>query len=256
MADRPTGAKEVRAEPWASQCAAKNVYLVEDGTWDVDGFVTEHCLFPRGEFKDRVDAASGAFAKLAKSPQVGVLRVLRSGNDRRKPGLRILICTPEQRDRAVIDQWYLSVSISDPPLAGSSNECLETIASSPPSKHLGSLTLSFADLNPAQCQETWSQVLAPYNQTAAHLIMTQSIAKKLWSFLLRRRDPAPQVVLLQDNNESRALSVALAICDVLRLDRSQALHKVAMETWTATRNLMPANNHIYDMVRRGRALVI
>jgi hypothetical protein len=27
--DRPTGAKEVRAEPWASQCAAKNVYLVE-----------------------------------------------------------------------------------------------------------------------------------------------------------------------------------------------------------------------------------
>src|SRR5262249_8033409 len=34
-ADRPTGAKEIRAEPWASQCAAKNVYLVDDNTWDV-----------------------------------------------------------------------------------------------------------------------------------------------------------------------------------------------------------------------------
>jgi predicted phage terminase large subunit-like protein len=256
MADRPTGAKEVRAEPWASQCAAKNVYLVEDGTWDVEGFVTEHCLFPRGEFKDRVDAASGAFAKLARTFPVGVLRVLHSGNKPRQRGLQILICTPEQRDRAVIDQWYLSVSITDPPLTRISNECLETLASSPPSKHLGSLTLSFADLDPAECQETWNQVVAPYQRTAEHLIMTQSIAKKLWSFLRRRRDPAPQVFLLQDDNESRVLSVALAICDVLRLDRSETLHKVAMETWTATRDLMPANNHIYDMVRRGRALVI
>jgi hypothetical protein len=76
--------------------------------------------------------------------------------------------------------------------------------------------------------------------------MTQSIAKKLWSFLLRRRDPAPQVFLLQDDNKSRVLSVALAICDVLRLDRSETLHKVALETWTATRDLTPANNHIYD----------
>jgi hypothetical protein len=48
-------------------------------------------------------------------------------NSAGEPGAR-------QRDRAVIDQWHLSVSITDPPLAAISSECLETRASSPPSK--------------------------------------------------------------------------------------------------------------------------
>lgn len=57
-----SGDKVSRAEPFAVQCEAGNVYLVE-GPWNAE-YVTELCEFPGGHFKDRVDASSRAFARL------------------------------------------------------------------------------------------------------------------------------------------------------------------------------------------------
>lgn len=57
-----TGDKVTRAEPFAAQCEAGNVYLVK-GDW-VDGYLDELCQFPAGTFKDQVDASSGAFGQL------------------------------------------------------------------------------------------------------------------------------------------------------------------------------------------------
>ena len=57
-----TGSKEVRAQPFASQCKAKNVILVR-GDWN-RAYVNEAKSFPRGQFKDRVDATSRAYAAL------------------------------------------------------------------------------------------------------------------------------------------------------------------------------------------------
>lgn len=57
-----TGSKEVRAEPFASQAAAGNVYLVQ-GEW-LDDYLDELVTFPNGNWKDRVDATSGAFGRL------------------------------------------------------------------------------------------------------------------------------------------------------------------------------------------------
>ena len=62
-ADRPTGDKALRAEPLATQVNIGNVYILE-GDWNTS-FVEEFKLFPRGRFKDQVDAASQAFAFLA-----------------------------------------------------------------------------------------------------------------------------------------------------------------------------------------------
>lgn len=70
-AERPTGDKELRAEPYAVQVAAGNVKLVA-GPWN-QLFLDEHKTFPRGKFKDQIDAASGAFNKLAAPSSVGVL---------------------------------------------------------------------------------------------------------------------------------------------------------------------------------------
>lgn len=70
-AERPTGDKELRAEPYAVQVAAGNVKLVA-GPW-VQLFIDEHKSFPRGKFKDQIDAASGAFNKLAVPSSVGVV---------------------------------------------------------------------------------------------------------------------------------------------------------------------------------------
>lgn len=62
-ADPVRGAKEIRAEPYAAQVQGGNVLLCA-AEWNVD-FIDEHETFPTGKYKDQVDAAGGAFAKLA-----------------------------------------------------------------------------------------------------------------------------------------------------------------------------------------------
>jgi predicted phage terminase large subunit-like protein len=62
--DRPTGAKEVRAQPYAAQCEARNVKLVA-GDWNA-AYLDELCVFPYGAHDDQVDASSGAFMRLAR----------------------------------------------------------------------------------------------------------------------------------------------------------------------------------------------
>jgi predicted phage terminase large subunit-like protein len=62
-ADRVTGAKEVRAEPFAAQWQSGNVRLVSGGY--VRDYLNEAEGFPVFKFKDQVDASSGAFNKLA-----------------------------------------------------------------------------------------------------------------------------------------------------------------------------------------------
>ena len=64
-ADRVTGNKEVRAEPFAAQVQGGNVGLVA-GEW-VTAFLNEAEVFPAGKWKDQIDAAAGAFSKLATS---------------------------------------------------------------------------------------------------------------------------------------------------------------------------------------------
>lgn len=61
-----TGSKEDRAIPFASQWNAGNVILVK-GPWN-DAFLAELSTFPRGEYKDQVDASSRAYARLLARP--------------------------------------------------------------------------------------------------------------------------------------------------------------------------------------------
>lgn len=86
-AERETGKKETRAEPFAAQCEAGNIYLLR-GPWN-EAFIDELCEFPNGRADDQVDAASGAFNKLVAVPppmvitQQMVQKVLMSGRKRR-----------------------------------------------------------------------------------------------------------------------------------------------------------------------------
>ena len=64
-AERVTGDKLTRTQPFAAQCEARNVKLVR-GDWNV-AFLDELTIFPNGRHDDQVDAASAAFAKLADS---------------------------------------------------------------------------------------------------------------------------------------------------------------------------------------------
>ncbi len=239
-ADRPTGAKEVRAEPWASQCAAKNVYLVDNRTWDIPGWITEHCQFPLGKFKDRVDSASGAFAKLAKIRPGGSLRTLAIGGVRPHRGWRVVVGTRAQVADLVLEQRRLVITIIDPPPVGAE----------PPE----SLVLSFADLDPADLQDTWGEPIPPYDQPAEQLIMTPALGKKLWSFLRRQRNATPEVIVLQDDGDRRALSMAYAICETLHLERSSAIFQVSGEAPRA--DGLPPNRHVYAVTKRSRTMVL
>lgn len=57
-----TGSKIQRAEPLAMQAELGNLRLV-DAPWN-DAFIEEATLFPAGEFKDQIDAASRAYEQL------------------------------------------------------------------------------------------------------------------------------------------------------------------------------------------------
>jgi predicted phage terminase large subunit-like protein len=61
-ADRVTGDKTLRAEPFSCQVAIANVKMVR-AEWNTE-YLHELRLFPLGKFKDQVDASSGAFNEL------------------------------------------------------------------------------------------------------------------------------------------------------------------------------------------------
>lgn len=68
-ADRPTGDKVTRADPYSVQ-VNEGVVLLARGEWNKE-FIDEHTFFPFSQYKDQVDAASGAFTKIEDSQQAG-----------------------------------------------------------------------------------------------------------------------------------------------------------------------------------------
>ncbi len=64
-ADKVTGSKQTRVQPFAAQVQAGNVWLIV-GQW-VPPFLDECEQWPFGKYNDQVDACAGAFNKLTKS---------------------------------------------------------------------------------------------------------------------------------------------------------------------------------------------
>ena len=62
-ADRPTGSKDVRLEPYAAQAEAGNVMLLKS-SWN-HAYLEEVCAIPNATYRDQGDASAGAFNRLA-----------------------------------------------------------------------------------------------------------------------------------------------------------------------------------------------
>lgn len=69
-ADRPTGDKVLRAEPFAAQAEAANINLVQ-GPW-VPSYLGELTSFPQGTYSDQVDGSSGGLNKMTVSRRIRV----------------------------------------------------------------------------------------------------------------------------------------------------------------------------------------
>lgn len=304
------GSKDTRAEPWATQLAAGNVVLIDNGeskgfgraSWDINGFVQEHLLFrptpnsKLGRFKDRVDSASGCMNLLIGLKRVNApLRTYHLRGKGAKDSRRIIVCT--QDDLATLDldgESTLLVMLDDPPpapiigedkpaapaqeaaskearaeacylrretdkLAGLSAGIHETGRQPPPplrsNKHLGTLELRFADLDPKDWQEHWQQPIEPWGLPPGDVQMTRDDGKKIWSALLKKRDEQWQVLILVDKGgeDGRALSAALAICDSLRLPRN-SVYRVGSEEEVIEETA--PNQHVFDVLKLSRCLVI
>ncbi len=69
----PTGDKDARAFPYASQVGGGNVFILKDRSW-TKPFIDEHRLYPHWKFKDQVDAAADGNNFLAKAKRrIGAL---------------------------------------------------------------------------------------------------------------------------------------------------------------------------------------
>ena len=71
-ADKPTGDKIFRADPFSVQVNYGNVIMVQ-GAWN-KAFLDELEMFPNGTYTDQVDAASGAFHMLTAKKEVRIIR--------------------------------------------------------------------------------------------------------------------------------------------------------------------------------------
>lgn len=80
-AEAQSGSKETRAEPLAAQVEAGNVRILTRG-W-TKAFLEEMRFFPRGKYKDQVDAASSAFNALATKRKRGIGGLFALGDKQR-----------------------------------------------------------------------------------------------------------------------------------------------------------------------------
>ena len=80
-AERPTGDKAVRADPFSAQVNIRNVFMVA-GNWNT-AYIDELRYFPLSTYKDQVDASSGAFKMLTKGSRI-VGALPRHGQGRRR----------------------------------------------------------------------------------------------------------------------------------------------------------------------------
>jgi hypothetical protein len=257
------GKKEVRAEPWSSMLAARNVWLVEDGSWEILDFIQEHLAFPLGQLKDIVDAASGGFNYLANAPTSPVLRTVQFSTKKKQP-FTIVVCTKDELANLVVEEPSLLVTIRDPlpefvAVGGGGDLTLREL---PPRnglvKILGWLPLDFTDLKPEDFQDRWEDPVPPWDRPVRDLVMQQAHGKRLWGFLTRKTwQPTPQVFVLQDDGDGRALSIALAISAAQNLPASAIIKKAADEDWQAKdKGEEPPNPHVFSMTKSTRHMVV
>jgi hypothetical protein len=121
---------------------------------------------------------------------------------------------------AIPDHPSLLVSLEDRPA-----DPADTAA---PPHALGKLQghrhLAFADVTPEEHRETWNVPLAPHGRPVAEVMMDQTAGKRLWRFLKGHYGCNPEVVVIADGGDRRALSVAYAVCDALRLPRAGTVY--------------------------------
>jgi hypothetical protein len=211
----------------------------------------------------------------------------RGRNDNKVRPLRIAVMGREELANFVeVETPILLVSICDPArevmpdaCGDSSGVCevngagrQEALVSSatgqagPPlhgiSRLVDCLTVRFADVDPAEHQKQveegklkWDDELPEHGAPMSTVVFKAEQARELWRFINKQRaDPKHEVLVVQDEGgaDRRALSVAYALCDGLRLMRGKTVWRPSLEDWKAGEKDKAPNVHVYMVVKAGR----
>lgn len=259
------------------------------GDWDIANYVEEHCLFKPepevkrlGKYKDQVDASSGGFNYLTQGQRQGGMRILNPRVLGKSVNRRIIACSFSELEAIIIEQKCLLVTLCDPEdvmcnagqlssldvdageggrSRGTDLENRQTRSAPTLPPHslqclMDSLELTFADIDPAEVQDTWGQSLPPWNKPAADLIMTREDGKKLWAFVTKKRDHNWEVLVICDDGDRRASSMAISLTDTLRLPREKTIWLSGDDDRKMTEEDEPDNRFIYDLVKTTRSLIV
>lgn len=239
--DSVSGKKEVRAEPWSTQLAAKNVHLVEDGTWDIRAYVEEHLNFPHAKLKDQVDSSSGSFNLLSDSKRIQPLKVLPLRGKPRTE-VKVVVCDETSLGDYRDDSYVLVLRIRDlsEPEKDLSFDSLENV--------IDAKDFPLADFDPSQHQDKWQEPVSPYGKLPEELVMSKEDLKPVWAFLLKPRDPYPSRLVFVGGRP--ALSAARGVMDALRLPEDSLLIERS-----DTVEYVGCNEHLRGLVRSARNLV-
>jgi predicted phage terminase large subunit-like protein len=265
-ADKPTKAKEVRAEPLAAAAAAGLLTVcasVSDG-WDIETWLDEMTNFPNAAHDDMVDAVAGAFNQLvikSPPPATGVMRVLSSrhpglpsrSHQLRKP-LSIVVCGRDELPGLHLDEPAILIAIGDPAPVGTGEVPPHAL-----SNCLASVSLQFADFDPADHQATWNEPINGYGRPVADLLMEKQVhGKPLGRLLLRKFEKPYDVVVIADSgaDDRRALSIAYALADVMRLNRAESISRLNAPESKPSKADVPPNKFVYETCRSGRYMIL
>lgn len=238
--DLPTGSKDVRAEPWATQLSAMNVWFVDDGTWDFAGYVEEHLAFAPegtgkrlGKWKDQVDSSSQAHKYISQRRKPGSLRVY---NMSRKKDKGVQLLAWDRDFPLVLDFPHWMIEVYDP------WEDMTEPDTNP--NRMRKMVLKVCDMEPKDWQDKWEIPAEEFgNRVPKDIVFTREEAKRLWSFLLKPGEKPPDVVCVRDSGGRRAASICKVMSDILRIK------------WEPDEEIT-MNSHIMDTIKIARGLVV
>mgnify|MGYP006871975318 FL=1 len=237
-----TGSKVTRAEPWAAQLAALNVYVVEDGTWDIKNYIEEHVSFPFGSYLDQVDASSGAFNIVAATRIDHRIFVLGAKNKKDK-GLQFVVIKEGELKDFTTDKRALLIFVTR------TDEDETEIPPHAMSSLLDSMIIQFDDIHPKDVQKTWEE------SNAAKRIVTRDHAKRLWWFIMRTRMPQPEIIVVVDSTDSRrARSLAMSLSDGFNRPRN-SIYELSGDS-SYDEKTIPPNPHVYEVLKYGKNLIV
>jgi hypothetical protein len=89
-------------------------------------------------------------------------------------------------------------------------------------------------------------------------MLTREESKRFWSFLLRKRPQNPAILVISDSgeeNDSRAVSLSCAVCDVLRQSREKSIWFPAFPDYKCDGS-ESINQHVYETLKASRSMVV